>query len=369
VHTNRSRTAVALAAVVLAGCGASGHADRALAPRGAHAPRIPAPTAKDDPDLRFGPEAPVALIAADDAVVAVGLMGEAVEYRVDSDRVRWSAHLDLHVASRPAMSPSTVVFTGGHEAVAVDRATGGVRWRVAVPNAGAILYPGSPSAVFLVTSGRSELWALDEQSGARRWSTTFDSSVSFGMAGSEGTALVLDATASAARLRAFDAEHGTVRWQQGLPPTGGEPSASGNTFVIAVGDEQQASLLAFDVATGTQRWSTPLPRGIEDSTSPAPDERSVAVLDAGGTVHLIDMADGRIRWSKHVSEGPRPVHITRSAVLVDDPGGTFILDRAHGDASTDPVFSGNMIEAAVAGDVVARLIDVDGYGTVEIRPV
>ncbi len=362
---------VPILSAVLASCTGSGERVRASHFE-AHDRRAKSDHTRDESRFweRFGPESPAALAVADNTVVAVGARGEVVEYQREPDEVRWSAHLELpSVSARPAISASTVLVTGGDEAVAVDRASGAVRWRVPVPGAGAISYPGGDAGTFLVTSGGASLLALDEQSGSRRWSSDFDSSFSFGMAATSGTVLVLDGSTSGARLRAFEGTTGTVRWARTLPPSDSIPAASEGRFVVAVGDSRGGSVLALDASSGQPRWQVDVRGGIGPRGRPVVDARSVALLDARGTLHLLDAADGRERWSKRVAEsGTGTLRLSPSGVLLTEADGTLELDRRTGAESTEPVFMGALVDEAVLGDAIVRLVDVGGSSSVELRP-
>jgi outer membrane protein assembly factor BamB len=265
----------------------------------------------------------------------------------------------------PAVGDAVVYFlTKRHEVVAVDAATGGVRWRRGTGEPGAETLG---SAVLLsggvVMAGDYAIVAFDAATGARRW--RFDPSDGYGaglylgeardglaFAGSPSgrlygvrvvdggvgwsTPLVIGARASvfppvvagdavvagyttfgapgSGGVVVVDAGSGLVRWRREFPRRspdaatgfGGGPVVSGDLVIAASGDGR---IHAFDRVSGSPRWVLPsLIRA--DGRVADRDWRALAtsgsVLLAGsvtGTLAMFEVATGRERWRYAHPEG------------------------------------------------------------------
>jgi outer membrane protein assembly factor BamB len=122
--------------------------------------------------------------------------------------------------------------------------------------------------------------------------------------------------------------------------------------IVASGDgDYRADVRAFDLAGGRVRWTTPVPASFEadlvpgvdvDTMTPGGSDGAVGVEDHLGTVSLLDLATGALRWRTDTGApalGGRVV-ITEDAVVVRNEGRQLvILDRIRGRVEvrrTDP---------------------------------
>lgn len=367
----RSLATILVGTVLVTACASS---DEVTTPRRHQSRREPTTTTTKAGDegrfwQRFGPEAPMHLQVDDSAVVAVGAVGEVVEYRRWPDKVMWSAKLGLRVVTRPAMSERTVAVADSDEVVAVDRRSGEVRWRVPVEKAGLVAYAGT----FVVTSGYQRLVALDEQTGSTLWTLAMHGVPTAPYLSTDGTTLVfVDGSDPNAVVRSVDGAAGKIRWEHPLAGVASAAVVHGDTVVVASGSGARGKVEAFDAASGARRWVADYPGPVPAlGMLPAIDDDAVAVFDGDGSVRLLDARTGELRWKTHIGDaGPFsvPLRLSPRKVLWPTYAGTLEFDRATGRHRGRPVFMGRLRDELVLGDTIVDLVDTGGYGSVELRP-
>lgn len=184
-----------------------------------------------------------------------------------------------------------------------------------------------------------EVVALDAATGAIRWRQRFDGPVTAPPAVEGGRVYVVARDASA---WALDAQDGKVLWTlTGVPSpsgvTGGAAPAVGEG--LAVFPFSSGGLIAVRAAGGSTAWDTHVVgsrkgrawSSITDITSdPVIDGGTLYTGNQSGRTVAIDLADGRTLWE--AEEGSYgPVALAANAVfLVNDEANLVRLDRATG---------------------------------------
>jgi outer membrane protein assembly factor BamB len=207
-----------------------------------------------------------------------------------------------------------------HEVLAVDTATGTVRWKQHTGEPGdttggyAVVLSGD-----IVAAGDDNVIAFDRQTGAMRWR--------FVAPGDDAPGLLLGGAAGGliftgspiGRMAAIDDRTGSARWTftvAGIATTTVFPPAADGDVVAAGYTTELAPLIggivAVDAVTGAQRWRTEFPRPSDPLLStnaagtPIFVDDLVIASSGDGVVYAFDRTNGSIRWSIPRLEGPLP---------------------------------------------------------------
>jgi outer membrane protein assembly factor BamB len=225
--------------------------------------------------------------------------------------------------------------------VCASASDGQERWIETVEGAGFGVPRVHADSVYVGT-GTDRVFALDRETGHRRW--TYDAG------GRE--------------------EHGGGVW--------GQPAVVGDTVVVGVSTSTQTNadpsdpddythrVVGLDRQTGTERWSVEF--DAEVWGGPTRDAGSVLVTTRGGTVARLDAATGDVAWTTSFETG-----FDRGALLVGDravvatvAGTVRELAPESGDKGWVGTLSGEPTDWAQTGDSV---VVGDAGGTVTaIRP-
>jgi outer membrane protein assembly factor BamB len=237
--------------------------------------------------------------------------GWAEGSRVDvAPRVVW--HVVGEGRGTPAIAGERVYFLSKrHELVAVDRASGRVRWRRPTGGPGEATLGSrvvaTPSAVIV---GDYDVVAFGHD-GRWRWRFAPSGGYGAGVHLGEATGNEVFAGSPSGHLAAIDATSGGVRWQTRIGTdertTVFAPVAT-TTAVVAgftsFGPAPSGGLVALDRTTGRLLWRRrlPGPSHAEDS-GPAMAGGPVIVRDVvvatggDGSIHAFDEDSGQVRWS------------------------------------------------------------------------
>ncbi len=296
-------------------------------------------------------------MTADEAGVVVVSGGRFVSALASGDGSRqWEAEAPgwLSPYIEPAIDAHSVLTSAGDRFVSLDRADGRIRWEapaglegageargVALVRAFPIgASPGERVAVTASSDGR--LVGRDPVTGTPRWKVERPGVLDAHLAGDPTTGLVIAVwgEADTARVRAIDVASGLIRWEQAVEPMVASPVVAGDVVVVAAGDgSYRANARAFGLTDGKVRWTTPVPASFEPDLVPGVDfgrrdTAGVVVLqDHLGTVSLLDLRDGALRWSTktRVAALGGSVALTDDAVVIRNEGRQLvILDRARG---------------------------------------
>ena len=257
------------------------------------APTPPPPT-PDRPTVAWRWEAPAGMnvgapaVLGDDVVVTAGRQRVVLLRR---GRVRWTVdHVGVRdVAPLIDADADAVVVPTDAGLVALDRATGAVRWRTELGDRAAT--PVRAGGRLVTTLWDGGLVGLDPADGRVHWrvATTFLTLAPPTAAGSIAVA------GSDTGLVAVDVADGRERWRTDLPSGTGAPAIVGDVVVVIAGD---ATARAVDVRTGTPRWTIPVNGPGSPDAAPTPGgDGDVVVVTATGSVARLDVRTGRTRWS------------------------------------------------------------------------
>jgi outer membrane protein assembly factor BamB len=288
------------------------------------------------PDARF-----VATPAlAGDAVIANTNSAVLRSLDAATGELRWSQPISSVVGAFPG-SPTYaagIVYAVPYELVALDAASGSVRWTrggvgcfvcsPAVAN-GRLFIGGGPAV------GR-KLLALDAKTGANRWSFRPQGGPSFSWSASPAvsggrvfqTAFVQQSGTKRYWLYAFSASTGKLLWRTKLDAsqflTSSSPAvASGTVFYVAPGGH----VYALRASSGKLLWS----RTIAPSASSPAVAGGVVYFGAGLTVYGLDARSGRTLWSARTSSDPADPAVVGGSLYIGSGDGTLYAFRLSSD--------------------------------------
>ena len=218
-------------------------------------------------------------------------------------RAVWSLAVSSRCEPLVAAGLVHVVGDGPHNLVAVDPATGTVRWR----STSSTVRPARSARGVVIAHGRTV--QERDTGGERLWRYADLPAAPTGVAVSGDAVLVR----AADRLTVLDAATGVARWSRaGLPPR--------TMPVVAAGLAVQPStteLLALDLADGTVRWRRP-----STGTGTLATGFGVVWLTSTAGLTAIDAATGRTGWtveaasiSGDVSVSDELVHLVATGLL------------------------------------------------------
>jgi outer membrane protein assembly factor BamB len=260
-------------------------------------------------------------------------------YRVADGTRHWSTE-GPRPLERAATRGFTVLIATEDSFMALDRATGAVRWSVRSPEPpGPVALvgsrPGSQLAIGATTAGG--LVAIDDRSGQARWSVRFPGHVIAPMAVAPGSELVASVWSTAddegAVLRIVEGTTGALRWEQPIAPGAGAPAVVGDAVVVAAGDEQGSALRAFALADGHERWSSRLEAPSQPDLVPLVDGDRIVTVDQRGTVVAVRAEDGVREWATAtdaLTTYVRPIRVRDALLVWNETGEVVTLGRATG---------------------------------------
>jgi outer membrane protein assembly factor BamB len=212
----------------------------------------------------------------------------------------------------PAADSSTVYFlTKQHEVVAVDTASGMVRWKRNTGESGGMTW-GSRLVLTdsVLVAGDYDVVAFDRTNGALRW--RFSPRDGYGPGiylGSTVNGLVFTGSPSG-RIYAIDETTGDMRWSVGIEDGGlttvFQPAADRDLVVAGYTTftaPSRGGVIALDASTGRQRWRAAfnhqqgVSRGSGWAGGLALADPWVIATGGRGELHAFDRTNGSIRWS------------------------------------------------------------------------
>jgi outer membrane protein assembly factor BamB len=257
--------------------------NRGVSPGGTPA-AIPAPTEPAVPMFRANP-------------ARTGVMPGPGPVGTPAVRWRTEAIADGRVVSAPAVVDG-VVYAGAGDVdepgvvVALDAATGAVRWRVELDGGAGTSSPAVAGGIVYVATMGGGLYALDAATGAVRWFAPlinvqpFSSPAVVGgtvYVGESSSPAVVDgivyygSSGSPSTVYAFDAATGVRRWQTAAP---------------------EAGIHALDAETGAVKWVFATAAPVESAAAVAGG--LVYAWDTAGGLYAVDAATGQERWQQQI---------------------------------------------------------------------
>jgi outer membrane protein assembly factor BamB len=231
-------------------------------------------------------------------------------------RGRWENGLPMRFAARwsaavPNIDLKSVLVFGEHflvgalrETACLDKTTGDVLWRQAMPRAGTLAIPSG--FVRLYADGRLSVHEVD--SGNTRFSLKLVPRANGGAAGavvlSPGLPKLIVVSEGDRRITAVDLVSGEVRWRYtARRPAPLRVRRAGKLVLVAGGD---SILVALDVATGETVWQATDKLPFTGDISVEREEAVALSAGAQGRCHLhsFDVCSGETRFRSIVEERP-----------------------------------------------------------------
>lgn len=337
---------------------------------GAPAPRV-VPAAwsvprPDDPRTLLADRPPDTVVVGSRTVTA---------FRARDGARRWEVTVPgVHAGG--ALDRSTVLVAADDGFVALDRATGHVRWRTRTaepPGPVALLpLPAAPGLAVGATEPGG-LAGLDEQTGVPRWSVRLTGRLRGTPVADpvSGTVAGVWQGSGVTELRVVDAASGSIRWAQPIASWAGSPvvarSSAGALVVVGAGDGRYASTVrAFGLEDGRERWHASTTASFQPGLVPLVDGDDLYVLDQLGTITRLDLATGQRRWRTATGRpeiAARPVLAGGALLVPNDAGEVYTLDRGTGRIRARRLAAGVPVGLAAVGHrvVLAQRL-VPGHG-------
>jgi len=233
-------------------------------------------------------------------------------YALDAQtgRERWKVQLDGLNEFHPTVAGDLVLASGGAQLYGVDTATGALKWTFKLEERDAITsdvaqhgdystvlpLPVADNTVFF--GGSSSVYAVDLTTGNKKWSTSFDSRLSFAPTVAEGVVYVGAQGKSQAgaqggivpgksMIHALDAQTGEERWaaESEIRLT---PVVAGGVVYLATGRD---GLFALNAQNGKELWNT----RAESEMRPVLNSNMAYAGHDFGMVS-VDVASGKKLW-------------------------------------------------------------------------
>jgi outer membrane protein assembly factor BamB len=180
-------------------------------------------------------------------------------------------------------------------------------WKVKIPGGRPLATPALADGVLFVGGGFGsyEFYALDAETGRRRWSFR---------CGDDGPTAAVAADGCVAyntescTIYIHDLRTGKVLWHKWLgDPLMSQPAIGGGKVLMAYPGKGGHRLAAFELRTGKVAWEKPIAAEVITAPVIAGDVAVAATVD--GTLYRFDLATGRQSWAKkcNVTSAPRVV--------------------------------------------------------------
>ena len=242
----------------------------------------------------------------DGSVRAIGPMGEPL----------WSAHVDGgEVANLPVLVSDVVVVPSRDRISALDRSAGAPRWEQRVASgrvAGGALPDGT--SVVLAATRRGSLWLLDAASGSRLLATAVPgpkpSSAPYAWLSGTSSVVAWSTKGSCCHLAGVDLEQGEMRWRVTVTHRSTVPVVHHGLVVLATAahGSSSARVTAYDARTGAVRWRTNVDGTFGNGLFGDAAGDDVVIASAQGSVLALDIESGRLRWVSDPVEASAEAH-------------------------------------------------------------
>jgi outer membrane protein assembly factor BamB len=290
--------------------------------------------------------------------VMVVTQDDGVVYGLDAEDgvVLWESEVTGSTGGTPTAVDGKVYirqFTRNSTGlVALDLFDGSAQWSVELPQrqiGQPILSDGS---LFIAATGgpasTSSVYAIDASDARANWSDTVDAFVfPAHIAAAEGVVY----TAAANRVRALDAESGSIQWEFEQPSDfEGDfwgPIVLEDGLVVSLLGDQQMRMYRLDL-DGTERWQTELFR--TPSTYPVvAGERLVIPMDSAD-LRTLSVEDGSEDWQFITEDEITALTATSEYVYAVESDTIHVIDSVAGVEEGSNVKYGNKIRSVVAAE-------------------
>ena len=358
------RCLLAGALTALAGCGSMNpfaDSDRKLAPLPAY---VPGSRLSLDWQLQLKGSPVYALIPAhltDGAIIVAGADG--VVERHDGAALSWRSEIGSALSAGVGSDGKlAVVVTARGEAVALDAATGAVKWRASV-GAEVLAAPNVAAPAVIVRASDSRIFGLSPSDGRRLW--IYQRPTPPLALRSHAALLVQDDIAVAGfpggKMVAINLGNGGAIWELSVALPRGSTELERVADVVGTPVLFQRTLCAvayqgrtacFDAANGNLLWS----REVASAVGLDRDEQQVFVTDEKGAVQAFDASTGASLWKQDKLAGRgtgRPLVLGKQVLVADAEGYVSVLHREDGTLLARQATDGS----PVAADLVATGAD------------
>ena len=285
----------------------------------------------------------------------------AAEGPIPPYRVAWRASIGMGgPVSAPSVAGRTVVVVAGRGVVALDAASGAVRWQA--PRAsGPASTPAIAEGLVIHPSGDGDdatVVCRRLEDGAVEWETPAGAAVSAPPTVTDGVVLV---GTSGGRFLALELESGKRRWS--LDVAGAVQTAPALADGIAVvaaydGRAQESTVYAVDLAAGPGEDGRPLWRGTSPGPAGAPAiaEGAVHLVTGQGRVVSLDLRTGAERWSELGRDlaGRSQIPVAGSDLVIADRSHLSLREGATGvERWTHPLADGRPLPTGRADSLLS----------------
>jgi outer membrane protein assembly factor BamB len=249
------------------------------------------------------------------------------------------------------------VVVGDYNLLAFDSRTGSLRWRfIPAEGYGPGIYLGAiAGGAALAGSPSGHVYAVDVESGALRWSTAVASNTTIYAPVAAGDFVAAGFTEFTAPTRGgvvlLSADNGRVRWKRSFPApedallstnSAGGPVIHGDVVIASSGDGR---IYGFDITTGELRWT--IPRVSGPSPFPTAADHDFRPLALAGNLLVAGSLTGQIVAFE------LPTRAERWRFLATRLGSTAFRIAAADDVVYLPFANGQLV-ALTVGDGVER---------------
>jgi len=240
----------------------------------------------------------------------------------------------------PQAEGDDVLAAGGSRVVRIAVPTGNTVWKTEVGvrlSAGA----GAGQGLVLAGGGKGELLALDLASGQVRWKVALSSEVTGQLLAVADTVI---ARTGDGRVHGLSAADGSRKWlySRNLPALSlrGSGGMVVRDDVLYIGFPG-GKLVALNAANGAQLWeaTVALPRGATELErvadvmgNPVLDERQVCAVAYQGRVACFDRRNGSPLWARDTSSNSGLAMDERNVYVTDDKDAVTAYDKTSGRA-------------------------------------
>lgn len=273
----------------------------------------------------------------------------------------------------PLAEGDDVFAAGGSRVVRIAVANGQTVWNT---DAGVKLSAGAGvgQGLVLAGSGDGDLFALDRASGAVRWKVALSSEVTGQLL---AVADMVIARTGDGRVHGLAVADGSRKWlySRSLPAL--SLRGSGGMVVrdeVLYAGFPGGKLVALNAANGAQLWeaTVALPRGATELErvadvmgNPVVDERQVCAVAYQGRVACFDRRNGSLLWARDTSSNSGLAMDERNVYVTDDKDAVTAFDKTSGRAGwrQDKLARRQVTAPLALGDWV---VVADGEGFVHV---
>ncbi len=267
------------------------------------------------------------------ADASVAPAGKVVALDAKSGAPRWEAALTgagLEAESLVALTETTVVVGSVVGMRGLDRRTGTPTWTITATNRGESFWGGGGGEAvavegeLVVLTSPSGLMALDAASGAVRWRGSAGRQQIGGLAIGDGVVIAGMSNGPMPEVVALDATTGAERWRKPGAPAHGNFWAVGDGIVVAR-DLSGGAVVAYELADGGVRWRVALSATFVAQPQLVQGKDVVVLWES--QIGVLATADGATRW---LAEQPFGSPLMNSVAAVGDRLVVAVNSRAWG---------------------------------------